>query len=410
MNLKSSDLTITAVNITPLLKTAYQKANGSIDGDYEIFNPSLIYDNGEYIACARVFLSRKGMNNRKSWEGRNATVFTRLDTDLRKVKGKCVVVSSLLNVAYRSSALSEFHPGTEDVRIQVVDGKLWAIGNEKVGRERKVVTARMDKQTFEIIHADVVFEDEQSSFEKNWSVFLRDGRWNVLYKLSPLETMTSSNNLFAPSAKRRRHSPSILDTVSETFRKVTGYNAEIRNRTSPVRIGKDTYLAMGGLVLDWKASDPQVNALLVPGIVSGDSDYSDDDAAYWGEKYHKLYLSFFYVFKMNGSDIKIDALSSFFQLPTRESRDELVVFPTTLTLHDKDVVISYGVGDNRSYMASIPFPLVELMLQDADNALLFQGLNISPDEPIHIARVARRVLKLDDRPSKYLLRDASTSN
>ena len=157
---------------------------------------------------------------------------------------------------------------------------------------------------------------------------------------------------------------------------------------------------MGGLVLDWKASDPQVNALLVPGIVSGDSDYSDDDAAYWGEKYHKLYLSFFYVFKINGSDIKIDALSSFFQLPTRESRDELVVFPTTRTLHDKDVVISYGAGDNRSYVASIPFPLVELMLQDADNALLFKGLNISLTTAIQqfamIGYLSRSVSELQD--------------
>ena len=414
MNLKSSDLTITAVNLTSLLKRAYEAERRGVEDDYELFNPSVVYDakRGVYVAAARVFVSPAGLTNRRSWEGKNQTLICRMDTGLKELRRGSKLLSSLLGCEdsfYRSSAISRNGGcvGTEDVRLQLNGDRLYAVGNEAMRGERKVVMAELNPETFRVKKAGIICEDVQKAFEKNWAVFEADGRWHILYKLTPLETI-SCNNPFEGTSKLKTHPSTILDEISHTFQKVTGYRAEIRNRTAPVLIRRDTYLAMGGLVLDWNSTDPTINNLLVPGIASGESEYSAFDASYWSDRYHKLYLCFFFVLKKVGSGFEIDCLSSFFQLPTKESKDELVVFPTTLDLQGNKVLISYGVGDNRCYLASIPFPLVELMLQDSKNAQLFQGLNVNPDEPIHVARVARRVLKLDDRPSQYLLRDASS--
>ena len=411
MKLTSEDLTITCVNITPLLSHAYEMIREDED-DYEIFNPSVVYDlkHGVHIVAARVFISHKGLNNRKSWVGRNLTIFCRIDSNFKELRAGFNIVSSLLGCQYRSSAISQDGScvGSEDVRIQFHGDTLWAIGNEEVRGERKVVLAEIDRSTFDVIRSGIACPEVQTAFEKNWSLFERGGKWYVLYKLSPLETISIHGKTpLDGRSKKKTNSPTILDSIVDTFQRVTEYNVEIRNRTSPVSIGNGRYLCMGGVVVDWRATDSKINNLLVPGISSGESEYDRFDQEYWSKKYAKLYLCFFFVFNMDGGEITIEAISSFFQLPSKESTDELVVFPTTLSLRDKkSVVVSYGVGDNRSYVCILPFGLVELMLQPSEDAVLFQTLNLFPDELIHVCRVARRVLGFKDNPGSFLLRDA----
>jgi hypothetical protein len=205
-----------------------------------------------------------------------------------------------------------------------------------------------------VIRSGIACPEVQKAFEKNWSIFQRGGEWRILYKLSPLESIsTKGDTVFDGIAKQKVHPKSILDDIVETFKRVMGYNVEVRNRTSPVGIGNDKYLCLGGLVVDWQKTDSTVNNLLVPGIASGESDYSDDDRLFWSEKYIKLYLSFFFVFRVRGSEISVEAISSFFQLPSKESPDDLVVFPTTLSVREKSVIVTYGVADDRSYISSI---------------------------------------------------------
>ena len=420
MKLTSADLVITAVNITSLLKEAHKKAAQASQQakapNVNVFNPSLVHEEGGgYIAAGRVLLSSRGSV---------VTVLTRIDAELTRLRGKQVVISTLLpgdSNACDANALPSPPggcTGTEDMRLRLSGGRLWVTGNEMVEGERKVVMAELHPASFEVIRSGVLCEDFQGDSEKNWGVFRTEGKWNILYQLSPLETFAiAGKNPLERKSERKRQEATILDRVVAAFKDVTGYVVKIQNRTSPVEVRHGLFLCMGGLVMDWQASDPQVNGMLVPGIKGGASQYDADDQKHWSEEYHKLHLCFFFVFKMTaGGEVRIEAITNFFQLPTRESRDELHVFPTTLTLvstskggetnSKQEVVVSYGVGNDRAYVAKIPYPLIELMLQDSEHAQLFQGLNVNPDEPIHVARVARRVLKLDDRPKEYLLRDA----
>ena len=412
--MKASDLRIECINITPLLRKAYKSAIGgeARRQSYEIFNPSVVFDRSsrEFVAAARVFISANGTNNRRSWSGTNRTVLTRLDESMTWLRGRAAVVHSLLDVAYRSSAIAKEKAGTEDVRLMLQDGGLWAVGNELVlaggGKRRQVVAAELDGKTFRVLRSGVVCKSAQGDFEKNWSIYRAEGGWRCLYKLSPLETISIEGSLLEGKAEKGSHHPSILDEVVAAFeRRVTGLTVEVRNRTSPVKVGQNSFLCMGGCVIDWVDADAKVNAILVPGVNAGLSSYDAFDSEYWGKKYTKQYTAFFFVFSHRGNDgkrVSIDAISSFFQLPTSESRDDLVCFPTTLTLKDDTVVCSFGSGDNRSYVCILPRTLVDLTLQSARSAVLFQTINVTPDELINTCRIARRANRMPDEMKDFL--------
>ena len=61
---------------------------------------------------------------------------------------------------------------------------------------------------------------------------------------------------------------------------------------------------------------------LIPALQT--SDYSQTDKDYF-YRFYKYYLGFFYILDMNKQEIT--KLSPFFQLPSKESKQELIFFP-----------------------------------------------------------------------------------
>ena len=77
-----------------------------------------------------------------------------------------------------------------------------------------------------------------------------------------------------------------------------------------------------------------------------------------------------------GSIIK---LSPFFQLPSNESKQELIFFPTSIHLENELLNISYSLGDNRSYIAKIHFEVVKQSLYNMSEINIHQNFNINPN-------------------------------
>ena len=115
---------------------------------------------------------------------------------------------------------------------------------------------------------------------------------------------------------------------------------------------------MGHAVLDYK-DNVNINKLLIPSIDK--SDYSRSDKEYF-KKMYKLYLGFFFILDMKKKEIS--KLSPFFQLPKKGSKEELIFFPTSLNHIKDDIMITYSIGDNSSFVFKINKELVRMSLYD----------------------------------------------
>ena len=98
---------------------------------------------------------------------------------------------------------------------------------------------------------------------------------------------------------------------------------------------------MGNLVLDYKDSI-DLNKFLIPTI---DKSKYDKKIKNNFKRFYKFYLGFFFILDMNKGEIT--KLSPFFQLPSKESKQELIFFPTTICEDNKGFIdiIVWGIID-----------------------------------------------------------------
>ena len=84
---------------------------------------------------------------------------------------------------------------------------------------------------------------------------------------------------------------------------------------------------------------------------------------------------------------EITKLSPFFQLPSKESKQELIFFPTSM-YEDKDkfLHISYSLGDNRSYLCKLHTEVVKASLYNKENINMHMNFNINPNYYLELLR------------------------
>ena len=158
----------------------------------------------------------------------------------------------------------------------------------------------------------------------------------MLYDINPLKIMEVDGQYNCKMIVNKKDK--LLSKMVESFGDL---HFHMRNSTNLLKFGNQ-YLGLGHAVLDYKNST-DINKFLIPALQT--SDYSQTDKDYF-HRFYKYYLGFFYILDMNKQEIT--KLSPFFQLPSKESKQELIFFPTSM-YQDKDnfLHISYSLGDNR---------------------------------------------------------------
>jgi thiol-disulfide isomerase/thioredoxin len=95
-------------------------------------------------------------------------------------------------------------------------------------------------------------------------------------------------------------------------------------------------------------------------------------------------------------------MSPFFQLPNHESKQELIFFPTSISLDsDKYVNISYNVGDNRSYFLKLHLDIINVSLYNKENIEFLVNLNINLNYYIELVRNIRKLLGFSTKKKEY---------
>tara|TARA_B110000495_G_C23010955_1_gene597927 strand:- start:963 stop:2099 length:1137 start_codon:yes stop_codon:yes gene_type:complete len=95
-------------------------------------------------------------------------------------------------------------------------------------------------------------------------------------------------------------------------------------------------------------------------------------------------------------------MSPFFQLPNQESKQELIFFPTSISLDsDNYVNISYNVGDNRSYFLKLHLDIINVSLYNKENIDFLVNLNINLNYYIELVRNIRKLLGFSTKRKDY---------
>ena len=151
-----------------------------------------------------------------------------------------------------------------------------------------------------------------------------------------------------------------------------------------------------GYCPDYK-KNTDLNKYLIPSI--DDSDYDENDKEYF-KKYFKLYLGFFFCLDMN--KVEITQLSPFFQLPSNESKQDLIFFPTTIYEDNNQFLnISYSLGDNRSYVCKLHSEVIKTSLYDKNNIDMHMNYNVNPNYYLELLRTLRIVNKFSPSPKDF---------
>ena len=99
---------------------------------------------------------------------------------------------------------------------------------------------------------------------------------------------------------------------------------------------------------------------------------------------------------------EITKLSPFFQLPSQESKQELIFFPTTMYEDNKKFLnISYSLGDNRSYVCKIHSEVVKASLYNKENIDMHMNYNINSNYYLELLRTLRVINNFPHSPKDY---------
>ena len=385
---KNKDLILTSINLTNEIK----KGNPLLTNkDITIFNSSVLpVKNSNNFLIA----SRGWYGNVRSWDGINFLILSLFNQSYKKVSQNIIDIDLSL-LREKTLEFKEFKKriiehqktvleGPEDPRLFYYKNDIFILVNEiddikKDPRKRLMYLAMIDTDTLDYKTPKMlVCETLSSKFEKNWGPFTYKNKLHMLYDINPLKIMEVDPQYNCKMIVNKNDK--IISKIENSFGEL---HFHMRNSTNLIPFGKN-FLGLGHAVLDYKDSS-ELNKFLIPEL--DNSDYSQKDKDYF-KKFYKLYLGFFFCLDMNKKEIT--KISPFFQLPSQESKQELIFFPTTMYEdNQKFLNISYSLGDNRSYVCKMHSDVVRTSLYDKNNIDMHMNFNINTNYYLELLRTLR---------------------
>ena len=358
--LKESELKMYITDITKEIKRDNTFLNHK---DIVIFNSSLLLINKHYLVA-----SRGWYGNVRSWDGYNFTILTVMNKKFKKVRQNIldidpeIIKQKLKFKTYKKKiAIHEKQvlAGPEDPRLFAYKGDIYLLFNELYYKSddskkpRFMHTAKIDLETLTYSDKEILCKLHNTAFEKNWGPLIYKKQLYMLYDINPLKVLKVHDN--KTCSVYINHNDVLIRKIEKSFGSDLQFH--MRNSTNLIPFG-NKLLGMGHAVLDYK-DNITINKFLIPSI--DQSNYSRKDKEYF-KKLYKLYLGFFYILDMKKKEIT--KLSPFFQLPKKGSKEELIFFPTSINQIESDIVISYSIGDNSSFIFKINKEIVSMSLYD----------------------------------------------
>ena len=396
--IKNDELELTCISLTDEIKRGNSMLNSK---KITIFNSSVmpLKNTNNFLVA-----SRGWYGNVRSWDGLNFIILSIFNHNYKKIDQKIVDIDTDLlkgqllefkeyknRIIEHKNAISE---GPEDPRLFYYQNEIYILINEideidKDPRRRLMYVAKIDsnKLTYKTPKFTLC-ETLSSNFEKNWGPFTYKNKLHMIYDINPLKIMEVNKDYGCKMIVNK--SDKIISRIEKSFGDL---HFHMRNSSNLIPFGK-MFLGLGHAVLDYKG-DAEINKYLIPALQ--DSLYDKDDKAYF-KRYMKLYLGFFFCLDMNKKEIT--KLSPFFQLPSQESKQELIFFPTTMYEDNKGFLnISYSLGDNRSYVCKLHSKVVKTSLYDKNNINMHMNYNINTNYYLELLRTLRILNKLS--PKNY---------
>ena len=390
-NLKQEQLKLVCINLSEEIKRDDKLLTNK---DITIFNSSILQlKNSDNLLIA----SRGWYGNVRSWDGINFVILSLFSKNMKKLKQNILDIDPNL-LKNKEIKFKEFKhkiiphekhisEGPEDPRLFYQNDQIYILVNElnknKEETPRHMFVSKVNLEKLEYdVNKDNLCEELSTKFEKNWGQFIHNKKLHMLYDINPLKILEVNDDFKCKMVCNINDK--VLTKLHESY---PDLNFHIRNSTNLVDLGAGKYLGMGHGVLDYKG-DSNLNKYLIPAIDK--SKYSNDDKLYF-KKFFKLYTAFFFILDMKKKEIT--ELSPFFQLPNYESKQELILFPTSIYL-DKDnyVNISYSVGDNRSYFVKLHLDIIKISLYDKNNIDFQVNHNINPNYYVELIRNIRKLM------------------
>jgi len=381
---KNKDLILSSISISQEIRRDNSLLTNK---DITIFNSSLIPIKG---STNFLIASRGWYGNVRSWDGINFIVLTVFNKNYKKVNQNIIDVDLNL-LEEHTLKFKEFKnrivvhqkqasDGPEDPRLFYYKDDIFILVNELDDDNRRLMyLAVIDVDTLNYkIPKTLVCESQSTNFEKNWGPFTYKNKLHMLYDINPLKILEVDGQYNCKMVTNNYDKK-----ISEMVKSFGDLHFHMRNSSNLIKFGKE-YLGIGHAVLDYKQAT-DINKFLIPALA--DSDYSGTDKDYFN-RFFKYYLGFFYTLDMNKQEIT--KISPFFQLPSKESKQELIFFPTSF-YEDKDnfLNISYSLGDNRSYVCKLHSEVVKASLYNKENINVHMNFNVNPNYYLELLRTLR---------------------
>ena len=370
--------------------------------DVTIFNSSILQLNK---SDDLLIASRGWYGNIRSWDGINFVIMSLFTKDFKKKKQKILGIDtkSLKDKKIKfkdfKATQHEIIPhgdkllkGPEDPRLFYLKDDIYILINDLTdSSKRHMFVGKVDLKTLEYAEPIELCESLSTRFEKNWGPFIHEDKLHMVYDINPLKVFEIEDDFKCELKFDIKNE--ILKQFTESF---PDLHFHIRNSTNLIHLKDDEYLGLGHGVLDYKGHE-DINKYLIP--LFGKSKYSDSDKDYFN-RFFKLYTGFFYKLDMNKQEITY--MSPFFQLPNKESKQELIFFPTSISLDsDNYVNISYNVGDNRSYFVKLHLDIINISLYNKENIEFLVNLNINLNYYTELIRNIRKLLGFSTKKKEY---------
>ena len=396
IKLKEEELKLTCYSLNQEIK----KSNPFLKHkDIHVFNTSFLpLKNSNNFLIA----SRGWYGNIRSWDGRNFIILSILNSDLKKIKQNILELPSnfkISNIVNEKFDLKykykEYYntTGPEDPRLFYhTDGNIYILINDintkYKEKKRHMFIAKVNLNNLTYDDKLCICEKLSTNFEKNWGSFTYKNDTYLLYDINPL-------TIYKIDDIKRGSCINILQSNNKYLSKFDDFFPDfkfhLRNSTNllpfdiPGNPKKTTFLGLGHAVLDYKGNS-SLNKYIFPSLER--SNYSSYDKEYF-KNFTKFYLGFFYILDMENKKIK--KISPFFQLPNYESKQELIFFPTSIHMDNKNFInVSYNLGDNRSYLSKLHKNLIRLSLYDLEMIDFYQNYNINPNYYLELIRSIRK--------------------
>ena len=367
--------------------------------DVTVFNSSIIQiENTDDLLIA----SRGWYGNIRSWDGINFVILSIFSKDFKKKKQNILDIdkNALKDIKKEYKELKKdiiphgekLLKGPEDPRLFYHNDDLYILLNDLTpDNQRHMFVSKINLDKLEYSNKIKICEDLSTKFEKNWGSFIYNDKLHMLYDINPLKIFELEDDF---KCKEK------FSVNSEILKKLTEIYPElhfhIRNSTNLVALNDNEFLGLGHGVLDYK-NDTDINKYLIP--LLNNSDYSKSDKDYFN-KFFKFYTGFFY--KMDMEKQEITEISPLFQFPNKESKQELIFFPTSIFLDQEDYLnISYNIGDNRSYFLKLHLDVILLSLYEKQNIDFMVNYNINSNFFIELMRNIRKYMGFSTKIKNY---------